>query len=785
MAFTKIVSPGIDTTGSYTVQELNTVGIVTAGTVQVGAATTVHTTGIDLGSGNITSHNINSTGIITATSFVGPVTGNVTSATVATNAQGLTGSPSITVDDITATSGTFSGNVSIGGTLTYEDVTNIDSVGIITAQAGIRVTGGSVGIGTDNPQGKLDVRGEIRIGGSSTPVLRWRDGGSEYATARISSGGDLFFEVSNSEKLRIDSSGRLLIGTNTARAIGGESNSRLHIEGSGGSSNSWVNISRFANNTGAASIQFGKSRSDTPGTYTVVQNNDTLGSINFAGADGTDLATYGAKIAAEVDGTPGANDMPGRLTFYTTSDGSATLTERLRITSAGKIGIGVTNPQNSLHINGATPAIRFSDTGANGSAFSIIEDNNGLLKVRNDAGNSGTGSGITFEVDGSERLRITAAGKLQVPIGSNIEIGQTASSNHANGNAGSVLFGIADGGGFSGVKITNVDAGTYNDQIITFLTAEGGVSVATERLRITSDGKILKGIASSILGGDDIQLLGSGGPATVGGYWSNNNPAADSKMLSIRGYSQSGSTFTSLAEIDFRTDQNTATSSGSHDGSIVMRVNGGSQSGTWANYPYSFAGIKDRERLTRRSKRFYCLPEYSSGNTSYNAFREEWDYQHMVGYNQYSWYRFTTHSSSSSRGGSVDIKITWSTRHASGNGYGHYGFHWRDNHSTARVEIGNVYKYHQHHLSGSFYGWNGSPQLDVYETTSTGNVGGFYLRVQGYMSKNSGTYDGGVIHQFTINAHTNRYGSDVNKFEFVGNSTPSDVGSIQGNNNLP
>ena len=52
MAFTKIVSPGIDTTGSYTVQELNTVGVMTAGTVQVGAATTVHSTGIDLGSGN-------------------------------------------------------------------------------------------------------------------------------------------------------------------------------------------------------------------------------------------------------------------------------------------------------------------------------------------------------------------------------------------------------------------------------------------------------------------------------------------------------------------------------------------------------------------------------------------------------------------------------------------------------------------------------------------------------------------------------------------------------------
>ena len=138
--------------GIITATSVNASGIVTAGTVQVGSATTIHSTGIDLGSGNITSHNINSTGIITATSFVGPVTGNLTgnvtgnvtgTATTATNAQGLTGSPSITVTDITAT-----GNVSIGGTLTYEDVTNVDSVGLITARGGISVTSGDVIIST-------------------------------------------------------------------------------------------------------------------------------------------------------------------------------------------------------------------------------------------------------------------------------------------------------------------------------------------------------------------------------------------------------------------------------------------------------------------------------------------------------------------------------------------------------------------------------------------------------------------------------------------------------------
>ena len=83
------------------------------------------------------------TGVATATTFSGALSGNATSATsattatTATNAQGLTGSPNISVGTITA-----SGNVSIAGTLTYEDVTNIDSVGIITARKGIVVTTG-------------------------------------------------------------------------------------------------------------------------------------------------------------------------------------------------------------------------------------------------------------------------------------------------------------------------------------------------------------------------------------------------------------------------------------------------------------------------------------------------------------------------------------------------------------------------------------------------------------------------------------------------------------------
>jgi hypothetical protein len=71
------------------------------------------------------------TGVATATSFDG-------------NATGLTGTPSIVVGSVTGTTGTFSGNVSVGGTLTYEDVTNVDSVGVITARTGVRVNAGGI-----------------------------------------------------------------------------------------------------------------------------------------------------------------------------------------------------------------------------------------------------------------------------------------------------------------------------------------------------------------------------------------------------------------------------------------------------------------------------------------------------------------------------------------------------------------------------------------------------------------------------------------------------------------
>jgi len=103
------------------------------------------------------------TGVLTATSFSGSVAGTASNATVAVNAQGLTGTPNISVGTVSGTTGTFSGNVSVGGTLTYDDVTNIDSVGLITARSGINVL---AGVSTFAAQ--IEANGGTKITGSQT-----------------------------------------------------------------------------------------------------------------------------------------------------------------------------------------------------------------------------------------------------------------------------------------------------------------------------------------------------------------------------------------------------------------------------------------------------------------------------------------------------------------------------------------------------------------------------------------------------------------------------------------
>ena len=105
--------------------------------------------------------------------------------------------------------------------------------------------------------------------------------------------------------------------------------------------NTAQSIQRYSLDAYGPDIDFTKSRNATTGSQTVVASGDNLGTLRFAGSDGTAFKPA-AYIEAAVDGTPGTNDMPGRLVFSTTADGASSPTERMRIDSAGNVGIGTT-----------------------------------------------------------------------------------------------------------------------------------------------------------------------------------------------------------------------------------------------------------------------------------------------------------------------------------------------------------------------------------------------------------------------------------------------------------
>jgi len=161
--------------------------------------------------------------------------------------------------------------------------------------------------------------------------------------------------VASTERARIDSSGRLLVGTSsTPPAV--ESIIPQFVSSSAGSSNAAQDIAiyNYQNASGSGrgrvgpKLFFGNSRSGTNGAVgQTIGSTDLLGNIRFAGDDGTKFVT-GAEILAEVDGIPGANDMPGRLVFSTTADGASSPTERMRIDNSGKVFFGKTSTDNNV-----------------------------------------------------------------------------------------------------------------------------------------------------------------------------------------------------------------------------------------------------------------------------------------------------------------------------------------------------------------------------------------------------------------------------------------------------
>jgi len=462
-----------------------------------------------------------SAGIITASKFVGVSSmtdvfvSGITSFTNATDStSSSTGAVIVSGGVGIAGSLNVGGSVSVGGTLSYEDVTNIDSVGIITARSNILVGSGI----TLSPDGDVFATGISTFSeGFAGDVLiddKIVHRGDTDTAIRFPTANAFSVETGGDERLRIDSGGRLLVGTDTARQTRAGNASyqpdiQLESEVAG------LSLCKFNDSDGPSRLTLQKARGSIS-SPTIVQDNDEIGSITFSGWDG-DTFTNAAMIRSEVEGTPGDDDMPGNLTFYTTSDGSSVSSERLRITSDGNIYTNGDQTRDGARLTlttdkvGVSTSINLHNSNGSGTATKISASKSIILSADYENNSGAVSSYISFETDATEKVRINSGGQFEVKEGE-IRLTKQGASNlirlgldqNASNYAYIDLIGDTNYTNY-GLRLIRNNGGENTDSLLIHrgtgvltlqATESGKIAFKTqdqERLRISSGGVLLKG----------------------------------------------------------------------------------------------------------------------------------------------------------------------------------------------------------------------------------------------------------------------------------------------------
>ena len=425
------------------------------------------------------------------------------------------------------------GDMNVTGTLTYEDVTNVETAGITTT-GGLIVTGlgatiggittffGDLNFGAAGVGGTITTLGHAEFAGVVTATSFSGDGsgltgvastdnintstlaqftggvgiadsifhiGDSNTAIRFPAGDTFTVQTAGNERFRIESDGgttasdnltldedgRLLLGTTTARTdfFSGTLAADVQIEGS-----SFSAYSCYATNGNGAFI-FGRDNGS---------DGSTIGNLSWQADDGTD-EVEAARISGQIDGTPGSNDMPGRLVFFTTADGASSTTERLRIDSSGRVIIGTNS----------------------GSA-------NITLKLQ---GHSG---------DSTQDAKIRLCRGSDSPSDTN-QLGAIFFSDNSESPSADIIA-IRDGGTWSG---------SSKPGALKFATTADGATSATERLRITSDGiiRIPDNGKLTCGAGDDLQIYHDGSNSYIDDTGTGRLNIRGNTGVSLRNYSDS------------------------------------------------------------------------------------------------------------------------------------------------------------------------------------------------------------------------------------------------------
>ena len=237
---------------------------------------------------------------------------------------------------LTATTGTFSGAVDILAADVTPSGTTKGILNIRSSDAQAIDKGGSLTLGgyRDDAASVFRVFGAIQ-GNKAEGTTGVNSGYMSFSTLDYSSGN-------LTERMRLDKDGNVGIGTT---APGTE----LHIDSSSGNTEQYL-----VSHAGNSLIRLRRS-GGTLGGETVVTSGDGIGGMigqgySAAAATYLNAASVEFLVGGEPDTVADTTDMPGAIVFKTTPDGSSTLAERMRINSAGNVGIGTTAPDTLLSV---------------------------------------------------------------------------------------------------------------------------------------------------------------------------------------------------------------------------------------------------------------------------------------------------------------------------------------------------------------------------------------------------------------------------------------------------
>ena len=454
--------------------------------------------------GHTETDTLNVSGVATAAGFVGSLTGDAT---------GLSGSPSITVTNITA-----SGNVSIAGTLTYEDVTNIDAIGLITARSGVQVDSGGIDV-----TGVSTFQNDVAFGG----VVSLGDINNGLGNLRLGDEDDLRFYHNGANSYITNATGSLYL---TAL----QDNERVHIRSDDGSGGTTDYFAAYGNSGEAILYHYGNQKLATkPGGIEVSGLTDTH-DLKIAG-----IATLGSH-------TLDANDFKvGTSLNFKNSDGSSNI---LTLDQSGSVDLyHNTNKKfettaSGVEVTGGLVADNLSISGVSTVDANVIlnadldmRDNDQIimgdgsdLKIYHDGANSyvsdvGTGdlrlSGNVVKFNNQNNT----ATMVKATQGGSVELNFNNSKKFETTGYGVTVAGIVsatsfygDGSGLTGIttsQISGYSAGGAGGGIGTdgSINTTGIITASS----FSGDGSSLTGIVTSIVAGTNVTLQTNGGEVTI------------------------------------------------------------------------------------------------------------------------------------------------------------------------------------------------------------------------------------------------------------------------------